>query len=74
MRLIKSLAVSAIALTMAGQAVAGGFAPVVDAPAPAPVVIAEPEAPRSSIGIILPLALLAGLVAVALANDDDETD
>lgn len=72
MRLIKSLAVSAIAVTLAGQAVAGGFAPVVDVPEP--VVVVEPEAPRSTWGILLPLALLGGLVAVALANDDDDED
>ena len=35
------------------------------------VGIVEPEAPRSTFGILLPLALLGGLVALAVASDDD---
>ena len=75
MRHLKSLALAAAMAAAASQAVAGGFAPVVAEPAPvAPVVIAEPEAPRSTFGILLPLALLGGLVALAVAaEDDDET-
>ena len=72
MRLFKSLALAAAVATVAGQAVAGGFAPVV--PAPEPVVVVEPTAPRSSFGIILPLVLLGGLVALAIASEDDDSD
>ena len=64
MRLFKSLALAAAVATVAGQAIAGGFAPVV--PAPEPVVVVEPTAPRSSFGIILPLVLLGGLVGTSL--------
>jgi hypothetical protein len=71
MRHLKSLAL-ATALAAAGtQALAGGFAPVVDVAPVEPVVIVEPEAPRSTFGILLPLALLGGLVALAVASDDD---
>ncbi|MBP1805287.1 hypothetical protein [Rubellimicrobium aerolatum] len=75
MRLTKALLASALAATLASQAVAGGFAPVVAEPEP--VVVVEPEAPRSTWGLLLPLALLGGLVAIAVAadeDDDDETD
>ena len=72
MRLTKTLLATAVAATLASQAVAGGFAPVVVEPEP--TVIVEPEAPRSTFGILLPLALLGGLVALAVAaEDDDET-
>ncbi|TNC71796.1 hypothetical protein [Rubellimicrobium roseum] len=76
MKNLKVLALSAaVAATVAGQAVAGGFAPVVAEPTPvAPEVIVEPEAPRSTFGLLLPLALLGGLVAIAVASDDDEGD
>ncbi len=75
MRLTKTLLAASVAVTLAGQAFAGGFAPVVAEPVPvAPVVVTEPEAPRSTFGILLPLALLGGLVALAVAaEDDDET-
>jgi hypothetical protein len=76
MRILKSLVLAAAAATVGGQAVAGGFAPVV--PVAPPTVIVEPEAPRSTWGIILPLALLGGLIALAVANehknDDDDGD
>jgi hypothetical protein len=73
MRLTKALLASAVAATLASQAVAGGFAPVVVDQAPvAPTVVVEPEAPRSTFGILLPLALLGGLVALAVASDDDD--
>jgi hypothetical protein len=72
MRLTKALLASAVAATLASQAVAGGFAPVVVAPEP--VVVVEPEAPRSTFGILLPLALAGGLIALAIASEDDSTD
>jgi hypothetical protein len=70
MRLTKTLLATAVAATLASQAVAGGFAPVVVEPEP--VVVVEPEAPRSTFGILLPLALLGGLVALAVAAEDDD--
>ena len=75
MNCLKSLAIAA-ALTAAGtQAFAGGFAPVVvDAAPVAPVEVVEPAAPRSTFGILLPLALLGGLVALAVASDDESED
>ena len=69
MRLTKTLVATALAVTLASQAVAGGFAPVVVDPEP--VVVVEPEPQRSTFGILLPLALLGGLVALAVASDDD---
>jgi hypothetical protein len=72
MRLNKIVLAAVLGATVASQAVAGGFAPVVVEPAPAPVIVTEPEAPRSTWGILLPLALLGGLVALAVANDDDD--
>jgi hypothetical protein len=73
MRHLKSLALAAALAAAASQAVAGGFAPVVTEPVPvAPVVVTEPEAPRSTFGILLPLALLGGLVALAVAADEDD--
>jgi hypothetical protein len=73
MRHLKSLVLATAMISVAGQAFAGGFAPVVAEPAPiAPVVVTEPEAPRSTWGILLPLALLGGLVALAVANEDDD--
>ena len=70
MRLTKPLLAAAVGATLASQAVAGGFAPVVVEPEP--VVIVEPEAPRSTFGILLPLALLGGLVALAVAAEEDD--
>ncbi len=73
MTYLKSLVLAAAAATLASQAVAGGFAPVVVDQAPvAPVTVVEPTAPRSTFGILLPLALLGGLVALAVASDDDD--
>ena len=72
MRLTKTLLAASIAATLASQAFAGGFAPVVVDPEP--VVVVEPEPQRSTFGILLPLALLGGLVALAVASDDDEDD
>lgn len=69
MRLTKALLAASVAAVMASQAVAGGFAPVVVDPEP--VVVVEPEAPRSTFGILLPLALAGGLIALALAAEDD---
>lgn len=70
MRLTKTLLAAAAVAATATQAFAGGFAPVVVDPEP--IVVVEPEAPRSTFGILLPLLLLGGLVAVAVANDDDD--
>ena len=72
MRLTKALLAASVAAVLASQAVAGGFAPVVVEPEP--VVVVEPEAPRSTFGILLPLALLGGLVALAVANEDEDGD
>lgn len=72
MRLTKVLLTASIAAVMASQAFAGGFAPVVDVAPVEPVVVVEPEAPRSTFGILLPLALLGGLVALAVASEDDD--
>ncbi|EYD74687.1 hypothetical protein Rumeso_03744 [Rubellimicrobium mesophilum DSM 19309] len=74
MRLTKLALAAVLGATLASQAVAGGFAPVVVEPAPAPVVVTEPEAPRSTFGILLPLALLGGLVALAVANEDEDSE
>ena len=71
MTFLKSLTIAA-ALTAAGtQAFAGGFAPVVDVAPVTPVEIVEPQPQRSTLGILLPLALLGGLVALAVSSDDD---
>lgn len=56
----------------AGPALAGGFAPVVVAPDP--VVVVEPEAPRSTWGLLVPLLLLGALVVIATRDDDDEEE
>ena len=75
MTYLKSLVLAAAAATLASQAVAGGFAPVVvDAAPVAPIEVVEPAAPRSTFGILLPLALLGGLVALAVASDDESED
>ena len=72
MRLTRSIALAAAMTAAAGSAFAGGFAPVV--PGTEPVVVVEPTAPRSSFGLILPLALLGGLVALAVASSDDDDE
>lgn len=69
---LKSLALAAALAAAGSQAFAGGFAPVVVDPEP--VVVVEPEAPRSTWGILLPLLLVGALVAVAVANDDDDEE
>ena len=69
MRLTKTLLAATTAIVLAGQASAGGFAPVVMAPEP--VVVVEPSVqPRSTFGVLLPLLLLGGLVAAAVAAND----
>ena len=62
------VATAAILVTVgAGQALAGGFGPtIVESEA---LVVVEPEAPRSSFGILLPPLLVGGLVAAASSND-----
>lgn len=72
MRLTKSIALAVAMTAAAGSAMAGGFAPVV--PVAEPVVVVEPTAPRSTFGLILPLVLLGGLVALAVASSDDDDD
>jgi hypothetical protein len=72
MRLTNAILAAAVAATMASQAVAGGFAPVVVDPEP--VVVVEPEQPRSTFGFLLPIGLAAGLVALAIAAEDDTTE
>lgn len=69
MRLLKSLVLASSAALLAGQAVAGGFATEVVEP---PVVVVEPEPARSTFGIILPIALLGGLIALAVISQDDD--
>ena len=69
---LKSLALAAALASVATQSLAGGFAPVVVDPAP--VVVVEPEAPRSTFGILLPLLLLGALVLIATQDDDEECD
>ncbi len=71
MRLTNALLATAVAATMASQAVAGGFAPVVVDPEP--VVVVEPEQPRSTFGFLLPIGLAAGLVALDIAAEDVTT-
>jgi len=71
MRLTNLLAATAIAASaFASTAVAGGFAATVVEP-----IIVIPDAPmaRSTWGIILPLAAVSLLIALALANEEDET-
>lgn len=72
MRLTKTLLMTALVAVAGSQAIAGGFAPVVTEPEP--VVVVEPEAPRSTLGILLPLALGGALIAVALSQNDDSED
>ena len=73
MRHLKSLVLVAALAAVAGPSFAGGFAPVV--PMPTPVVVVDtPMAPRSSFGVILPLALLGGLIALAVASSDNDND
>jgi hypothetical protein len=70
MKQLKTFVLAATLAAVGTQTFAGGFAPVtVD---PEPVVVVEPEAPRSTFGILLPLLLLGGLVALAVASDDDD--
>ena len=69
---LKSLALAAALASVATQSLAGGFAPVVVDPEP--VVVVEPEAPRSTWGILLPLLLLGALVVIATQDDDDEDE
>jgi hypothetical protein len=70
---LKSLALVAALTAASTPALAGGFAPVIDVPS-VPTVIVEPDQPRSTLGILLPLALAGGLIALAIASEDDSTD
>lgn len=67
MRLSAALSAAILSGMMAGQATAGGFAPTIVESEP--LVVVEPEARRSSYGILLPLLLVGGLVATATSND-----
>jgi hypothetical protein len=63
MRLTNTLAAAAVAATaLTSTAIAGGLAVEVVEP---PVVVVEPEATRSSWGIILPIAAVGLLIALA---------
>ncbi len=68
MRLTKTLIAAAIATTVAGSAIAGGFAVEIVEP---PVVMVEPApAPSSSYGFIIPVVALAALAALAISQQD----
>ncbi|MGZ9808930.1 hypothetical protein ACXN5S_00520 [Pseudoroseicyclus sp. H15] len=68
MRLSNILTAAAIASTVAGSAMAGGFAPVVEVPEV--VVIEDDVATGFSLPVwVIPAAVLAGLVAIAAASD-----
>ncbi|SMY08331.1 hypothetical protein [Flavimaricola marinus] len=66
MRLTKTLIAAAIATTVAGSAMAGGFAMEIVEP---PVVMIE-EASGSSWGWVVPVVALAALAALALSEED----
>ncbi|SHJ02293.1 hypothetical protein [Wenxinia saemankumensis] len=69
--LLAATAASAFAAT---SAFAGGFADeITEAPVVAPTVMVEPAAPAGSIpGWVIPAALAAALIAVAVSGDDSE--
>jgi hypothetical protein len=73
MRHLKPLALIAALAAASTSAFAGGFAPVIVEPVE-PVVVVEPDQPRSTFGFLLPIGLAAGLVALAIAAEDDTTD
>ncbi|EPX82675.1 hypothetical protein ruthe_03133 [Rubellimicrobium thermophilum DSM 16684] len=73
MRFTKPLALAAALAAAAGPVLAGGFAPVVPVEPPT-VVVEPPPAPRSTWGVVLPIVLLGGLIALAVANDSDSED
>lgn len=66
MRLTKTLIAAAIATTVAGSAMAGGFAMEIVEP---PIVMIE-EAAGSSWGWVVPVIALAALAALALSESD----
>ena len=70
MRITKTLTAAALAILVAGSAIAGGFATEI---VEAPIVIVEPEVARSTWGIILPLAALALLVGLASSSQSNGT-
>lgn len=67
MRLTKTLMAAAIASTVAGSAIAGGFAVEIVEP---PVVVVEPAPAGSSYGFLIPVVALAALAALALSQQD----
>ena len=70
MRLTKTLIAAALATTVAGSAIAGGFSNTVVEP---PVVVVEPTAPAGSLpGWVIPVVILGALAAVALSDSDSE--
>ena len=71
MNCLKSLAIAAALIAAATHAFCGCFAPFVDVAPGTRVDFVAPQSPRSTFGILLPLALLGGLVALAVASDDD---
>jgi hypothetical protein len=72
MRHLKPLALIAALVAGSAPAFAGGFAPVIVEPDP--VVIVEEDQPRSTLGFLLPLGLAAGLVALAIASEEDSPE
>ena len=68
MRLTKTLLAAAVGTAaLASSAVAGGFS---DEIVEAPVVVVEPEPARGSLpGWVIPAALAAGFIALALSDD-----
>jgi len=71
MRLTNLIAAAAIATTaMASTAFAGGFAAVVTEPI---VTIVEPPQVRSVWGVVLPLLAVGVLIALAAADEEDDS-
>lgn len=72
MSLTKTVIAAVAATTVASTAFAGGFA---DEIVEAPVTIVEPAAPAGTLpGWVIPAVLVAGLVALAVSDDDTEDD
>ena len=76
MSVIKTLiAATAASAFAASAALAGGFADEIVEEPVAPVVMVEPPAPAGSIpGWVIPAALAAALIALAVSGDDSEED
>ena len=69
MALIKTLAAAAVATTVAGSAIAGGFATEIVEPT---ITVVTPAAPGGSLpGWVIPAVIVAALIGVAAAAEDD---